>query len=266
MSHWALPALAVMLIAYGAVSGRLRSTPVSQAMVFVTLGLLVGNRALDLFGVGADTPVIRHLAEATLTLVLFCDAIRVNRGRLRRESGVPARLLGIGLPLTIVAGTLAAVALFPSLDLWTAAALATMLAPTDAALGLPVVTDPRLPSRIRQGLNVESGLNDGVCVPLLIIFLTIAQAEEGAGHVEPVKVVLEEIGFGILGGVVAGVLGAWVLRTFAGKGWIDQTWQQILGVATPVLAYTVGSALGGSGFIAAFVAGILFGATARDRA
>jgi NhaP-type Na+/H+ or K+/H+ antiporter len=148
MSHWALPALAVMLIAYGAVSGRLRSTPVSQAMVFVTLGLLVGNRALDLFGVGADTPVIRHLAEATLTLVLFCDAIRVNRGRLRRESAVPARLLGICLPLTIVAGTLAAVALFPSLHLWTAAALATMLAPTDAALGLPVVTDPRLPSRI----------------------------------------------------------------------------------------------------------------------
>jgi NhaP-type Na+/H+ or K+/H+ antiporter len=98
---------------------------------------------------------------------------------------VPGRLLGIGLPLTIAAGTAIGLALFPQLDLWTAAALATMLAPTDAALGLPVVTNPRLPSRIRQGLNVESGLNDGVYVPVLIIFLTIAQAEEGLGTSTP---------------------------------------------------------------------------------
>jgi NhaP-type Na+/H+ or K+/H+ antiporter len=164
MSQWALPAIAVMLIAYGAVSGRLRSTPVSQAMVFVALGHLVGNRVLDLVEADTANQFVRHLAEATLTLVLFCDAVRVNRGRLRHESALPTRLLGIGLPLTIVASTLAGLALFPQLNLWTAATLATMLAPTDAALGLAVVTNPRLPSRIRQGLNVESGLNDGVYV------------------------------------------------------------------------------------------------------
>jgi sodium/hydrogen antiporter len=140
MDQWALPAVGVMLIAYGAVSGRLRSLPVSPAMVFVALGLLVGSQALHLVELDDANQLVRHLAEATLTLVLFCDAIRVNRGRLRRESGLPARLLGIGLPLTIVTGTLAALVLFPQLDLWTAAALATMLAPTDAALGLPVVT------------------------------------------------------------------------------------------------------------------------------
>src|SRR5918994_5336825 len=196
MSQWALPAIAVMLIAYGAVSGRLRSTPISQPMVFVTLGLLAGNQAMDLVDPDTVTQFVRHLAEATLTLVLFCDAVRVNRGRLRHESALPTRLLVVGLPLTIVAGTLAGLALFPRLDLWTAAALANILAPTDAALGLPVVTNPRLPSRIRQSLNVESGLNDGLCVPLLIIFLTIAQAEEGLGQVEPLRVVLEEIGFG----------------------------------------------------------------------
>ena len=185
MDDWALPAIALMLIAYGAVSGRLRSTPISQAMVFVTLGLLAGNQLVGLVDADMVTGFVRHLAEATLTLVLFCDAVRVNRGRLRHESALPTRLLGLGLPLTIVAGTLAALVLLPQLNLWTAAALATMLAPTDAALGLPVVTNPRLPSRIRQGLNVESGLNDGVCVPLLLIFLTIAQAEEGVGHVAP---------------------------------------------------------------------------------
>jgi NhaP-type Na+/H+ or K+/H+ antiporter len=266
MSQWALPAIALMLIAYGAVSGRLRSTPVSQAMVFVALGLLAGNRVLGLIEADTVTQFVRYLAEATLTLVLFTDAVRVNRGRLRHEAALPTRLLGVGLPLTIVAGTLAGLVLFPQLDLWAAAALATMLAPTDAALGLPVVTNPRLPSRIRQGLNVESGLNDGVCVPLLIIFLTIAQAEEGVGHVEPVRVVLEEIGFGVVGGVAAGALGAWILRRFGGRGWMEGTWRQINTMATPLLAYTLAAVLGGSGFIAAFVAGIVFRIIAADHA
>jgi sodium/hydrogen antiporter len=266
MDQWALPVIALLLIAYGAVSGRVQSTVITQAMVFVALGLLVGGRVLDLVDVDSANRYVRLLAEATLTLVLFTDAVRVNLGSLRRESALPTRLLGIGLPLTIVAGTLAGLALFPQLDLWTAAALATILAPTDAALGLPVVSNKRLPSRIRQGLNVESGLNDGVCVPLLIIFLTMAQAEEGVGDIEPLRVVLEEIGFGVLGGVIAGALGAWILGVFARRGWMEGTWQQINGVATPLLAYTVAAALGGSGFIAAFVAGILFGAMARERA
>jgi sodium/hydrogen antiporter len=262
MGDWVLPVIAVLLIGYGATSARLASTMVTQAMVFVAFGLLLGNRALDIVGVAATNQFVRHLAEATLTLVLFTDAVRVNLGRLRREALVPVRLLGIGLPLTIVAGTAAGLALLPELNIWTAAALATILAPTDAALGLPVVNNKRLPSRVRQGLNVESGLNDGVCVPLLIIFLTIAGAEEGVAHVEPVRVILEEIGFGTVGGVVAGLIGAWALRLFAAKGWMAGAWKQINGVATPLLAYTVASALGGSGFIAAFVAGIVYGAAA----
>ena len=266
MNEWALPTIAVLLIGYGAVSGRLQSTVVTQAMVFVALGLLVGNRALELVDVDAANQFVRHLAEATLTLVLFTDAARVNLGTLRRESALPARLLGLGLPLTIVAGTLAGLALFADLDLWTAAALATILAPTDAALGLPVVSNRRLPSRIRQGLNVESGLNDGVCVPLLIIFLTLAQAEEGIGDIEPLKVVLEEIGFGAVGGGVAGALGAWVLRRFGARGWMEGTWKQISTVATPLLAYGIAVALGGSGFIAAFTAGIVFAALAGGHA
>ena len=266
MHAWALAGIALVLMGYAAVSGRLATTPVTQAMVFVALGLLAGDRVLGLIEADAANQFVRHLAEATLTLVLFCDAVRVNLGRLRRESLVPVRLLGVGLPLTIVAGTLASLALLPGLDLWTAAALATMLAPTDAALGLPVVSNRRLPSRIRQGLNVESGLNDGVCVPLLIIFLTIAEAEQGAAHVEPLRVIAEEIGFGAAGGLAAGALGALVLRGFAARGWMEGTWKQINAVATPLLAYTVASALGGSGFIAAFVAGIVFGAVAGGHA
>jgi sodium/hydrogen antiporter len=266
MNQWALPTIALLLMGYGALSARLQTTMLSQAMVFVTAGLLVGGRALELVDLDAANQFVRHLAEATLALVLFTDAVRINLGRLRRESLVPARLLGVGLPLTILAGTLAGLALFPELDLWTAAALATILAPTDAALGLPVVSNRRLPSRIRQGLNVESGLNDGVCVPLLLVFLTLAQADEGAGQVEPLRLVLEEIGFGALAGLAAGALGAVVMRGFAARGWMDRTWKQVNAVATPLLAYTAASALGGSGFIAAFVAGIAFGVLAGGHA
>jgi sodium/hydrogen antiporter len=266
MHEWGLAGIALLLVAYAGVSGRLQSTPVTQAMVFVALGLLVGNRVLHVIEADAANQYVRHLAEATLTLVLFTDAVRVNLHRLRREALVPARLLGLGLPLTIVAGTLAGLALVAELDLWTAAALATMLAPTDAALGLPVVSNRRLPSRVRQGLNVESGLNDGVCVPLLIIFLTIAQAEEGLGEVDPLLVIVEEIGFGAVGGVAAGALGALVLRAFGARGWMDGTWRQINALAAPLLAYGIAVALGGSGFIAAFVAGVVFGVVARGHA
>jgi len=195
-------------------------------------------------------------------LFLFGVGLFITRRDANRVYWALLTVLQVLLVIQLLAGLV----LFPQLDLWTAAALATILAPTDAALGLPVVANKRLPSRIRQGLNVESGLNDGVCVPLLIIFLTIAEAEQGQAHVEPLRVILEEIGFGAVGGLAAGALGAWVLRGFAARGWMEGTWKQINAAATPLLAYTVAIALGGSGFIAAFVAGIVFGAMAGERA
>ena len=266
MDEWVLVCAALVMLVYAAVSARLQSTVVTQAMVFVAFGVLIGNRVLHVVDVEAANRSVRILAEVTLTLVLFTDAAGVDLEKLRRGSDVPIRLLSIGLPLTIVAGTAAGLAVLPQLDIWTAAALATILAPTDAALGQPIVTNRRLPSRIRQGLNVESGLNDGVCLPLLIIFLTIAQAEEGPGDLEPLRIIAEEVGFGVVGGLVAGALGALVLRIFAARGWMSVTWQHITSVAAALLAYTFTSALGGSGFIGAFVAGIAFGLLARAHA
>ena len=266
MDEWILVSVALVLLVYAAVSARLRTTAITPAMVFVGVGLLIGNRGLGVIDVDVANRVLRVLAEATLTVVLFTDALAVDLTKLRRASDVPVRLLGIGLPLTIATGTVVGLALLPELDVWTAAVLATMLAPTDAALGLPVVSDPRLPSRIRQGLNVESGLNDGVCVPLLIIFLTIAQAEEGVGDVEPLRVIAEEVGLGGLGGLLAGALGAWIVRTCTAREWMSAPWQQIAAVATAVLAYALATGLGGSGFLAAFAAGIVFGILARDLA
>src|SRR3954452_14232312 len=164
-------------------SRRLSGTPVTPAMAFVALGVLIGPEVLDVVDDAPTSATIRTLAEATLALVLFADASRINVAVLRRESAIPARLLGVGLPLTIALGALLAKALFGELTVTEALLLAVVLAPTDAALGQAVVTEPRLPSRVRQGLNVESGLNDGICVPLLFIVLASAEVEAGvAGH------------------------------------------------------------------------------------
>jgi sodium/hydrogen antiporter len=167
--------------------------------------------------------------------------------------------LAIGLPLTIVLGAVAAAAVFGQLTVGEAIILAVVLAPTDAALGQAVVTDPRVPQRIRQGLNVESGLNDGICVPLLFAAVAAADVEsEIAGGRSPATLLLEEIGYGVLGGIVAGLLIAAIVTQAGRRGLIAPPWRQVIPAAGAVLAYGIASALDGSGFIAAFVAGMVF--------
>ncbi len=262
---WALAAVALTVLGVASVSRRLSGTPVTAAMVFVVVGVLLGPEVTGEVDPSATGGTVRTLAEATLAVVLFADASRIRLDLLRRDHVLPLRLLGIGLPLTIVLGAGAAALLFGQLTLAEVLVLAVVLAPTDAALGQAVVTDPRLPSRVRQGLNVESGLNDGICVPLLLIVLATAEAES---HVESshhaLTIVLEEIGYGIAGGVVAGLLAAVAVRIGRRHALISGPWLQVIPVAGAALAYGVAAALGGSGFIAAFLAGMLFGRLVRE--
>ena len=148
---WALAIVALTLLGVAAISRRLYGTPITPAMVFVAVGLLAGPKVLGEIDLESSSATVRALAEATLALVLFCDASRIDLGQLRREVGVPVRLLGIGLPLTIALGALAAAVIFDRLSVEEAVILSIVLAPTDAALGQAVVTEPRVPGRIRQG-------------------------------------------------------------------------------------------------------------------
>ena len=265
MSGSGLVAIALLVLAYSAVSRRLSGSVITAAMVFVAGGMLASGDALGWLDPTIGSESVRWVAEATLTIVLFSDASRIDLGALRREYVLPLRLLAIGLPLTIVAGALAGVAVLGELALIEAVLLAIVLAPTDAALGQAVVTDPHVPSRVRQGLNVESGLNDGICVPLLLIAITIAEAEEGViGDGEAFRLVLEEIGYGCLGGVVAGIAAAAVLKIGLPRRLVDSTWLQVVPVAGAALAYGLAVWMGGSGFIAAFVGGAVFGGLRRE--
>ena len=259
--NWALAILGLTLLLVGVVSQRLLSTPITPAIVVVAVGILAGPLVFNDLTFQPTSSTVRALAEATLAVLLFSDASRINLQALQREASLPVRLLGVGLPLTIAVGALAAAMLFGSFSLSEALILAVILAPTDAGLGSAVVTDERIPQRVRQSLNVESGLNDGICVPLLLIVL--ATATNAGGHTQPLHVVFEEIGYGLLGGAGAGALAARAVTLARARGLIDEAWGQIIPVSTAVLAYGTAIALGGSGFIAAFVAGALFGRFAR---
>jgi NhaP-type Na+/H+ or K+/H+ antiporter len=257
---WSLAVVAGIIVAYAVVSHRLDRTPVTAAIFFVSCGLLFGNKGLGWIDLGSGSESVRLLAEVTLTLVLFADASRIDVSALRREYLVPARLLGIGLPLTILTGFALAAGFFGELSTGEALLLAIILAPTDAALGQAVVTDTRVPSRIRQGLNVESGLNDGICVPLLFIALALSGSEAHSLSAHgALTLVTEAIGYGVLFGLISGACGAVLLQWGQTHELTDSAWAQVVPAGTAALAYGLAAPLGGSGFIAAFVAGFTFG-------
>ncbi|MCP2314913.1 NhaP-type Na+/H+ or K+/H+ antiporter [Nocardia amikacinitolerans] len=261
---WALPAIAAVLLLFAAISGRVAGTPITGPIVFTVGGVVLGGTVFGLVEVESTAETVRLLAEITLALVLFSDAARVDPTELRAEIALPARLLGIGLPLTILAGFGAGLLVLDDLTWPEALLLAVILAPTDAALGQVVVTLREVPARVRQGLNVESGLNDGICVPLFLVALALAQSEAGAiGHGAAAQLVAEQIGYGVVAGVGTGAIAAAVLVTAERHHTIERAWAQIVPVTAAALAYTVAVPVGGSGFIAAFVGGLTFGAIAR---
>ena len=255
--------LAGLGVGHPRISGRIAGTPITAAMVFTAVGLLVGSEALGLVEVA---PAERR-SSCSPKRRLRWSCSRTPRGSTCARYAASSRcraLLGIGLPLTLVAGFVVALVVFPELFWAEALLLAVILAPTDAALGQAVVTLMRLPSRVRQGLNVESGLNDGICVPLFWIVLAIAQAESGAiGDGAAVRLVLEQIGYGILAGVLAGIAAACVVVVAGGHRHVGGSWLQVVPLAGAGLAFGIADPIGGSGFIAAFVGGFVFGALRR---
>jgi NhaP-type Na+/H+ or K+/H+ antiporter len=261
---WAVPAIAIALLGYAAVSRRLGGGMITAPIVFTAVGLLLGPSAMSVIEVKPTHELIKLLAEVTLGAVLFADASRTNMRALRDEFRVPARLLGIGLPLTIAFGLVAALVAFGSMGWPEALVLAVVLAPTDAGLGQAVVTLPVVPERVRLALNIESGLNDGICVPVFFTAIAIASTRAGiATDSHAIKLLVEEIGYGTLFGVLTGLCAGAIVLFAAPRGLVDQSWLQIVPVAAAALAFTSADAVGGSGFVATFVAGLVFGGIRR---
>jgi len=256
-----LAVIAAFLLIYSLIAGRFESRLINGPLLFLLMGWLLGPGGIELLSLSIDSDGIKLLAELTLVIVLFSDAANTDWQVLLANRSLPIRLLLIGLPLTLLAGALFGHWLFPDLPLLELAILSTILAPTDAALGKAVVSNPAVPAPIREGLNQESGLNDGICVPVLLLLLAlIAPTEQHSGTgLLALTLLLEEIGIGLLV--------AWGLTTFTLRllktsylnGWQLPLWRQLTMPGLALLCFALAQTLGGSGFIAAFVGGLLMG-------
>ena len=257
-----LAVLAIVVFAFGLVSRRLEGTFLTAPIAFVAAGILLGPAGLGLVEFGLDSHAVLLLGEIALAIVLFTDAASIKLSALQQNEGLPLRLLGLGMPLTIALGTAAAALLLTDLTFWEAAIVGTVLAPTDAALGQAVVSNPRVPVRVRQALNVEAGLNDGLSVPFLALFLTLAEAEEE--HLSAsvwIRFALEQIGFGVLVGIGIGLAGGWLVNLASSRGWMTASFQRLALLALALVAWALADQIGGNGFIAAFVGGLVLGPT-----
>jgi NhaP-type Na+/H+ or K+/H+ antiporter len=246
------------LVGWALVSDRARV--ISAPIFFVAVGLLLAE-GVDLLHFTLDPHLVKLVAELTLVWVLFADASRVHTSTLRHDASLYVRLLGIGLPLTVLLGSLVAASLL-GLSPWYALLVGAALAPTDAALGASVMTDTRVPYRIRQTLNVESGLNDGIATP--IVTLALAGIVLAAGSASGFSLTQAALGLpvGVLVGVAIGLLGGTALRLAHRRSWSSEELAGPAVLALALLAYVVAVLLLANGYVAAFVGGIAFGRSA----
>jgi len=246
----------LLLFAYSLLSQRIERTPITAPIVFTALGMVLSPAWAHFAKAGVTAGMFLRLAEIGLVLLLFTDASRTDLSVLRSIGTLPGRLLSVGMLLTIVLGAIAARLVFPSLTLWEAGILSAILAPTDAGLGQIIVNSPRVPVRIRQALNVEAGLNDGLSVPFLLFFMALAAAKIEGGAASLAQFIGEQLGLGALVGVAIGLIGGWLLRAANRRGWIAESFRQIAVVTLPLLCLLLAELVDASMFIAAFVAGL----------
>jgi NhaP-type Na+/H+ or K+/H+ antiporter len=252
-----LLALFVSLVfLYCLVSRRLERTVITAPIVFAAAGAVAFLAPSALAELELERKTLLLIAELGLVMTLFTDASHLSPALLRGSSGLPARLLGIGMLPTILLGAVAALAVLGELSLWEAAILAAILAPTDAGLGQAIVSSPRVPAPVRQALNVEAGLNDGLSVPFLMFFIALARRSTGQVGTVLVRSLAEQLGYGTLVGLGIGLVGGWLLGLAHRRSWIAGPLQPLGLVALPLLSLMASEATGASMFIAAFVAGL----------
>lgn len=269
MTESTIAVIAMLMIAWVVVSGALVRHNITSPLLFTVAGYLLGNPDWGPLSIDIETSSVHVVAEVTLALLLFSDAARVNLTQLRRDSSLPLRLLGIGLPLTLLFGGLLAWLLLDDLTWALAAFVGAALAPTDAALSAQVISDERVPMRLRAALNVESGLNDGIATPVVTLALALATTQLGLSTETEAFVAgaaLKELGIGLLAGLALGAASATAIRVAIKNQWIIAGTRTIAALATALGAYTLAVALDGNGFIAAFVAGVTFGAMLKTDA
>lgn len=259
MEHASIIFVALLFLAFGLVSKRLSTTIITPPMLFVAAGFLFSTPIIDLIHFELNQHLLKLLLEITLVLVLFSDAAQINLQKLKKDHLIPQRMLLIGMPLTIILGTAFASILPLGLTLCEAALLAAILTPTDAALGQVVVSSKSVPENIRIGLNVESGLNDGIALPIILVLASIASALMTNDNEQWFQFGLLQVTLGPLTGFVVAYVGAKLINVASDRGWISGSGEGLIALSIAALCFVLAETVHGNGFIAAFVGGLVFG-------
>jgi NhaP-type Na+/H+ or K+/H+ antiporter len=246
----------LLLFAYSLVSRRLEQSVFTAPMFFTLAGMLLFRLQPVLRSVGLNASIFLRVAEVGLVLLLFTDASRTGLGVLKSMKVLPARLLSVGMLLSLGMGTVIGKLVFPALSLWEAGILSAILAPTDAGLGQVIVTSERVPLRIREALNVEAGLNDGLSVPFMLFFITLAAAKVEGGAASLMQFIVEQLGYGVMVGLAIGLVGGYLLGLARRKQWAGDDFLQVGVVVVPLICMVAAELVDASMFIAAFVAGL----------
>ncbi|MFN2153095.1 MAG: cation:proton antiporter [Anaerolineales bacterium] len=253
-----------LVVIYTLLGYALARVWITMPMFFLIAGAILGPHGLGWISFGWDTSNVEVLTEMTLAFLLFADAASLDFDQVKEDAKLPGRLLLIGFPLTVLMGALVAYLLFPAEKIGFALLVGAILAPTDAALGLPIFNNPRVPVRVRRALNVESGLNDGLATPLVTLFIVLALEElEGGGHGQWAFLAVSEIAIAVGVGITLGLVGGWFFAQAVRKNWSSTVARQIGNPALALLVFFAARHLGGNGFVAVFVGGILFGYITR---
>ena len=253
-----------LIVVYTILGRALSRVSITMPMFFVIAGAIVGPNGLKWVSFGIDTPDVELLTELTLALLLFADAASLELNQVKEDAVLPGRLLVIAFPLVVLVGALLAFLIFPVEKVGFALLLGTILAPTDAALGLPIFNNPRVPVRIRRALNVESGLNDGLATPLVTLFIALALEEwVGGGGQHWFLGVASEITIAVVVGIILGLVAGWLFAQSVHKNWTSSVARQIGNPMLALLVFFAAKELGGNGFVAVFVGGITFGYATR---
>ncbi len=245
-----------MLFLHSLVSARIAKTPLTTPIVFTVVGLATPWILPSLRTQPGNIPLLLHTAELGLVLLLFADASRTDLTILRNIRNLPVRLLSTGMLLTLALGALLAKLVFPHFTFWEAGILAAILAPTDAGLGQVIVSSPNVPMKVRQALNVEAGLNDGLSVPFLLFFIALSGHAGEQGDTSLGRFILEQLGLGTLVGVLVGLMGGSLLGVAHRRKWMAASWEQLGVVTLPLICMLLSEACAASMFIASFVAGL----------
>jgi NhaP-type Na+/H+ or K+/H+ antiporter len=254
-----------ILLAWALVAGRLARWSITAPLAMVVAGVALTAGSNPVFTIDLETSSFEHTVEVVLAILLFVDATETPGGIFGREPKLTARLLGVALPMTLLAALGVGFLLLPGTGFWMLAVLATVVVPTDFAPAAALIRDRRVPARLRDLLNVESGLNDGLIAPIFLFCLAAAKAQDSS-HIavtalaDAVPAVLVAIAVG----TVVGFVGAKLLSRSWRRHWTQPTALRLGVAALPLLTYGLAIVLHGNGFVAAFVAGAFFALATRE--